>query len=200
MAGSGGFSAAGRSIERLLDAHFVANAALFQRRPRAVLVRSNDFSAAGTAESAIQPPCLSVFFYRAEVNKTMRAAWSGVGSLDGSAYLPVDLHFAIAAWDENAEYELRILGSAMACLETTPILTGPLLHPSGQWRQSEALQIVHEDVPTESLLHLFDSLASDFRLTVPYIARLVRVESRDPVVRPDVATVITGAVPTAHQP
>ncbi len=45
-------------------------------------------------------------------------------------------------WAANAEYEHRILGSAMRCLDTTPIMTGPLLDPTHtpDWGVDEAIQ------------------------------------------------------------
>ena len=39
--------------------------------------------------------------------------------------LPVDLHFLITPWASNAEHELRILGRAMECLESNPVISGP---------------------------------------------------------------------------
>jgi hypothetical protein len=125
----------------------------------------------------------------------MRAAWSAVSSLDGRAHLPVDLHFLLTPWAENAEFEYRILGKAMQCLETTPLLAGPLLHPSSDWAPNESLQLVLEDIPTEAVMRTFDSLPTDFRLSVPYLARIVRLDGRQSRPAPPVATLVTGAVP-----
>jgi Pvc16 N-terminal domain len=200
VAGFKSLAATGLSIQRLLNACFEADQNLFHKRPKAILARSEDFEKAGSNDSNIVRPGLSLFFYRADINKTTRAAWSAVGSLDGIVHLPIDLHFLIAPWDDNAEFELEILGRAMECLETTPILRGPLLHPDGGWATNEAIQVVLEDISQDSVLQTFDSLAAKFRLSVPYVARVLRIESRDPIVRPDVGTVVTGMTPTARQP
>lgn len=199
MAGFKAISAVGLSLERLLNSCFTADKALFHKQPKAVLVRTNDFDPADTS-SVLNPPALSIFPYRVEPNHTMRAAWSGVSSLDGHVHLPLDLHFLITPWDDNCEYELDILGRAMECLESTPILTGPLLHPSGNWAPMEAIQVVLDDVPSDSIFRTFDSLSAHFRLSVPYMARVLHIDGRASTLAPDVTTVVTGKVPSAVGP
>jgi hypothetical protein len=196
MAGFKSISAVGLSVQRLLNSCFEADAEQFDRVPKAVLVRTNDFdiSVAGTV---IVPPALSIFPYRVEANRAMRAAWSSVGSLDGRIHLPLDLHFLITPWAENCEYELDILGRAMECLESTPILSGPLLHPSGLWSAVEGVQVVLDDVPSDSIMRTFDSLSAHFRLSVAYLARVLRIDGRVSTLAPEVATVVTGKVPSA---
>ena len=108
----------------------------------------------------LQPPMLSIFLYRVDFNKAMRAGWSGVGSLDGRSHLPLDLHFLLTAWAANAEFELRILGRAMQCLETYPSLSGPLL-AGPSWATGDSVQVVLEEISTEAVMRTFDSLPYD---------------------------------------
>jgi hypothetical protein len=88
----------------------------------------------------------------------------------------------------------------MDCLETHPILSGPLLHPSGGFAPNESLQLVLEDVPTEAVMRTFDSLPTEYKLSVPYIARVARIDTRDAVVLPTVTTVVRGATPGGPVP
>lgn len=205
MAGFAGMAAVGKSIERLLNAAFEeeqqdANPQRWlvpNKKTKAVLVRTADFEA-DTIGTSIGSPALSIFLYRIDFNKMMRAAWSAVGSQDGLGHLPLDLHFLITAWADNAEFEYRILGKAMQCLETTPILSGPLLFPSlfTNWTPNESIQIVLEEISTEALMRTFDSLPTDYRLSIPYIARITRLDSRQASLDPLVTTAITGLVPS----
>ena len=194
MAGFAGIAAAGKSIERLLNAAFVEEEPIPGQRTRAVLVRTTDFEPTVVGAN-IGSPALSIFLYRVDFNKTMRAAWSAVASQDGRGHLAVDLHLLLSAWADNAEFELRILGRAMQTIETTPMLNGPLLDPMTDWASNESVQLVLEDISTEAVMRTFDSLPTDYRLSVPYIARIVRIDSR--VATPDgiVTTLIVGAVP-----
>jgi len=198
MAGHPSIAAVGRSLERLLTAAF-AESDFGVAGTRAVLARTEDFATANLA-ATIPAPALSIFLYRVDFNKTMRAAWSAVGFHDGRSHLPLDLHYLITPWGENAQDEHAILGKALEFLERNPILTGPLLHPTGTWQPHEAVQIVLEEVSTEAVMRTFDSLPTDYKLSVPYIARVVRLESARARPAPDVVEVTTGAVPDALAP
>jgi hypothetical protein len=194
MAGFEGIAAAGKSIERLLNAAFDAEQPVPGQRTRAVLVRTADFQESEVVTS-IGSPALSIFLYRVDFNKTMRAAWSGVGSQDGRGHLAVDLHLLLTAWAANAEFEHRIIGKTMQAIETTPLLSGPLLDPSADWAPNESLQLILEDITTEAVMRTFDSLPTDYRLSIPYIARIIRIDSL--VATPDlpVTTLVAGSVP-----
>src|SRR5215218_8306568 len=140
-------SAAGKTIERVLNACFAEDEPISDERPtRAVLVRSEDFQRAPGDAAVIPGTAMSIFLYRVEVNKVMRSAWSGVASYDGQIHLPLDLHFLLTAWADNAEWEQQILGRAMQCLETGPNLTGPVLYPTAAWSPGEAIHLTVEDV------------------------------------------------------
>jgi hypothetical protein len=191
-------AATGKSIERVLNACFDAAEPVPGKRSRAVLVQTDDFSAPG-ATAPIVPPAVSIFLYRVEANKTMRAAWSGVGAFDGRAHLPIDLHFLLTAWADNVEHELLVLGRAMQCLEETPILSGPQLHPTAQWAPNESVQVVPQDIDHEALLRIFDSIDESFKLSVGYLARVIRLDGTRVRSEPVVTEVVTGGVPAGAE-
>ena len=199
MAGFAGIAAAGKSIEMLLNAGFEDLQPLDPvppgKKTKAVLVRTIDFDSTKVATS-IGSPALSIFLYRVDFNKAVRAAWSGASGQDGRSHLALDLHYLITPWSENAEDEHKILGRAMQLLESTPILTGPLLHSSGQWEVGESIQVVLEDVSSEAVMRMFDSLPTDYRLSVPYVARVMRLDGTRVSGEGHVITAITGITPT----
>ncbi len=96
MAGFRGVAAVGKSLEGLLNGAFADLQPIGAATPtRAVLVRTDDLDlAAGTL---IVFPALSILLYRVDFNKTMRASWSALGSVDGLSHLPLDLHFLLTA-------------------------------------------------------------------------------------------------------
>ena len=193
MAQHQAIAATAQSIERFLSFCFEADEPVSGRTTRAVLVRTEDLRSEDNT-GAIVPPTLSIFLYRVDVNRTMRAAWSAVASHDGRVHLPLDLHFLVTPWADNATHEHLILGRAMQCLEVTPILAGPLLDPLAGWRPHEAVQVCHENLTTEDLMRTFDSLPVDYRLSAPYVARVVRVDGPG-AIAPDVTEAIARAAP-----
>lgn len=198
MADFSAIASVSKSIERFLSACFVdplVPPPVPNAVTRAVLARTEDFRDGGAGQ--ITPPCLSILLYRIDSNKVMRAAWSAVGSQDGVGHLPLDLHYMLTPWARDPELEHRIIGRAMQCIETTPVLSGPLLTPGGGWAPNEGVQLLLEDVPTEWVMRTFDSLPTDFKLSVPYVARITRIDSRQVFRAPDATTVVVGVVPEA---
>ena len=194
-------AAAGLSITTMLDRRlnsaWTADHDLFRRRPKAQLVRTEQFSRNPGVVNAIDDGTVSVFCYRADINKTMRPPYSSVSATSGRVHVPVDLRFLFTAWESDAEAELRLIGFTLLTLEANPILTGPLLHPAGRWSPGETIELVNEDLITEDVLRTFETLGTDFRLSISYIARVVRLDLDADTLAPDVVTAIAGSTPSA---
>jgi hypothetical protein len=188
-------AAAARSVERLLNLAFDEDEPVPEQQTKAVLIRTDDFDSEGVG--VITPPALSIFVYRIDFNRTLRSAWSAVGSQEGRAHLPLDVYFLITPWAENADFELRILGRAMAALDANPILSGPLLDPLGGWQPGEAMQVCLADLTTEDLMRTFDSLPVDYQLSVLYVTRVITMTERTATPDPAVTTLAVGSRPEA---
>jgi hypothetical protein len=193
MANIHGIASAGESLVRYLNLCFARQQPVPTATTNAVLVRTEDFDTVNSA--VIVAPALSVYLYRVDYNKTMRAAWAGVASQDGRSHLPLDLHFLLTPWAENANYEYRILGRVLECLEDTPILSGPLLDSLGNWSTQDALQICLESLSTEDVMRTFDSLPLDYKLSIPYVVRIVRIDGRLDTSDAPVTTLVTAGKP-----
>ena len=141
-----------------------------------VLARTEDLDVSDNP--VITPPCLSIFLYRVDFNSATRAAWSSVGQAKGRGFLPLECHFLMIPWGTSAEQEYRILGRTLQCLEDTPILTGPLLDPVTNWNAGDSVQVCLEDLSTEDLMRIFDSLPLDYKLCTPYMAKVLLLEGR----------------------
>ena len=193
MAGFRSVSAVGKSLERVLNAAFQADQPISNAlTTTALLARTEDLK--DDPSTTIPPRAVTIFLYRVDFNKTMRAAWSAVGSIDGRGHLPVDLHFLLTAWAPNAEHEHLIIGRTLQALESTPILSGPLLYPA-DWAPNDAVQLVLEEISTEAVMRTFDSLPVDYKLSIPYIARVVRIDSKQAVTAPTTVTTAVGIKP-----
>jgi hypothetical protein len=178
MAGHQALAAVGRSIVALLNRRF-AEELPAGRRPTAVMAGTVDFDEVNSRPNAvIRYPAVSVYCYRLSVDRETRPGWSAVASFDGIPRIPLRMHLLVSAWDQFVESELEWLGLAAAVLESDSILTGPLLHPSGDWTPGEAIQIVHDDLALDSMSEAFQALTTDYRLCLTYVARVVRINGR----------------------
>uniref|UniRef100_UPI003F4912C3 DUF4255 domain-containing protein n=1 Tax=Cupriavidus yeoncheonensis TaxID=1462994 RepID=UPI003F4912C3 len=196
MAGFTGVAAVGTSMERLLSLAFSERQPVPGKVSKASLIRTEDLADDALIKNLIGDLGLTILLYRIDFNKTMRAAWSAVGNADGNGYLPLDLHYLLTPWADNAEHQHMIIGRAMQVLERTPVLSGPMLYSPSlplpayatepQASTADSVQILLEEISTEALMRTFDSLPSDYRLSIPYIARVVRVDTLETTVTPPV--------------
>lgn len=196
MAGFTGIAAVGTSIERLLSHAFVERQPVPGKTSKAALIRTEDLAKDTLIENLIGKLGVTILLYRVDFNKTMRAAWSAVGNADGRGYLALDLHYLLTPWADNAEHQHMIIGRVMQALERTPMLHGPTLYSPSlplpayasepQAATTDTVQILLEEISTEALMRTFDSLPSDYRLSVPYVARVVRIDTLETAVAPPV--------------
>ena len=185
MAGHRALAAAGRSIVDLLNRR-IGERLPAPPRPTAVLAGTADFDAVNSSPTAvIQFPAISVYCYKVSVDPETRPGLSAVAAADGIPRIPLRMHLMISAWDTVVESELEWLGLAAQILEGESILAGPLLHPSGDWQPGDLVQVVTDDVALEPMSEAFQALTTDYRLSLPYIARVICIEGRrDPVAEP----------------
>ncbi|MFT4936999.1 MAG: hypothetical protein ACI88A_000008 [Paraglaciecola sp.] len=141
-----------------------------------VLARTEDLNLQDNP--LITPPCLSIFLYRVDFNSITRASWSAVAHAKGRAYLPLEFHFLMIPWGTTADQKYRILGRTLQCFEDNPILSGPLLDPVTNWAANDSIQMCMEDLSTEDLMRIFDSLPVDYKLCTPYMAKVLVMQGR----------------------
>lgn len=194
MGGYTSIAAVGKSLERLLAQAFAERQPVPGKTTKAVLIRTEDL-ADDLAKDRIGDHALSILLYRVDFNKAMRATWSAVGHGDGKGHLALDLHYLLTPWADNAEHQHMIVGRTMQTLEQTPVLSGPLLCTPAlppayadepATAATDSVQLVLEEISTEALMRTFDSLPSDYRLSVPYVARVVRIDTRGELLQPPV--------------
>jgi hypothetical protein len=59
----------------------------------------------------------------------------------------------------------------------------------GGWNAGDSVQIVTDDLALDSMSETFQALSTDFRLTLPYIARVICIDGRVESLAEPVATV-----------
>ncbi|MCA9932359.1 MAG: DUF4255 domain-containing protein [Anaerolineales bacterium] len=125
---------------------------------------------------------VSLFLYRILPNTILRTPPGRlVNGQRQRIQLPVDLHFMLTAWGKDASMQTQIMAWVMRVMADYPILpfglleattTVPVFHPN------EIVEISPADVSTEELLQLWENLTpNNYHLSVPYVARNIRLES-----------------------
>jgi hypothetical protein len=177
----------GRSLLTLLEEEFKV---VPTGGPTPVLVRASDFDDVDGTGPVITYPSVAVYCYRLTVDRDTRPGWSAVAHTDGIPRIPLRMHLLISAWDTDVELELRWLGLTASILETHSILTGPRLDPIGEWDDGDAVQVVADDIPLESLSEAFQAFTTRFRCALFYVARVIVLDGTE---QPSVERVTTVA-------
>lgn len=132
---------------------------------------------------------LSLFLYRVTVNEHLRNA--RVSPAPNREYVPLslDLHYLLTVWADNALAEHSILAWAMRELYQHPVLDLSSLTPEAGWDSADVIQMIPAELSNEDLMRVWDALEPPYRLSVSYIARMVRIDPEEaPEYRPVVAT------------
>jgi Pvc16 N-terminal domain len=130
---------------------------------------------------------LSIYAYRVVINTSRRNMPPRTGP-DGRRYLaplPLDLHFLLSPWAKTAVRQLRMLGWAMRELQNVTILPAGLLNHYGPehdtFRPDEAVELICEPLSLQDMSYVIEPLKSLQPLSVPYVARMVLIESSIPL-------------------
>ena len=127
------------------------------------------------------PQGVSLYLYRVIPNGTVRTpAGRHVNGKRQFVQLPVNLHFMLTAWANDASLQNLILGWAMRTLADNPIMPHGILEAAmaGVFRPNETVEIIPSDMSTEDLMRIWENIATtSYELSVPYTARIIRLES-----------------------
>jgi Pvc16 N-terminal domain len=126
---------------------------------------------------------VSLFLYRIYPNGTLRNQRGRPGP-EGQQYrnqLPLDMHFILTAWAQDPSLQHLIAGWMMRMIEDTPILPPGLLNQNfpDLFTADEGVVITPAELSTEELLRMWEVIIENsYQISVPYVARYVKVESQ----------------------
>jgi hypothetical protein len=175
MADFRAISAVSEAVIALLRANYLAAPQAFNNELEFQIYLAKDFSQPMTAG-------VSLFLYRIYPNGTHRNPRGRPGP-QGEQFrnqLPLDLHFILTAWAQDASLQHLIAGWMMRMLEDTPNLPPGLLNQnfSDLFRPDEGVVVSPAELSTEELLRMWEVIVNNaYQISVPYVARYVKIES-----------------------
>jgi hypothetical protein len=137
-----------------------------------------------------------IFLYRASINHHLRNVGRAATPDMRPVPLSVDLHYLFTFWAGTSDNEQLALAWTMRQLHEMPMLDGSTLSREAAWTPDDLIQLIPEEISAEDMMRIWDTLEPRYRLSLSYIARVVRInpdEIRDE--RPVVATRFDFAVP-----
>lgn len=179
------------AIVELLKAVYTAQPAGLPATMAFNVFVADDFKAVDSATNG-----LSLFLYRVYVNANQRAS-QGRDPATGKTTrppLPLELHFFLTTWAKTASVQHNMLGWMMRTLEDFPKMSASFLNEKGRgtFGLDEEVEIAVGQLTNEELMRIWEDLQVPYQLSIPYMARIVRIDSTveigtdgPPVVRRD---------------
>jgi hypothetical protein len=141
---------------------------------------------------------LSFYLYRVIINEHLRNRSPSHLPRESRPPLSVDLHFLLSIWTDSAVAEHTICAWVMQQLHRHPILDRSSLSSDGGWGVDDVVHLLPSELSNEDLMRIWDTLAPNYRLSVSYIARVIRIDAEDtgvglPVVATRYQYAVTGS-------
>jgi Pvc16 N-terminal domain len=90
--------------------------------------------------------------------------------------LSITLHYLFTFWSNSAEVEHLVLAWTMMELQATSLLDATILSREARWSAEDVVQLIPEELSNEDMMRIWDTLRPDYRLSLGYVARVVRIE------------------------
>jgi len=122
-------------------------------------------------EETIVDPTVTLYLHRITVNNHLRNTRAGppVGPLG------LDLHFLLTVWSNDAEKEHVLMAWAMRQLHYHAFLDLSSLSAEAQWAADEVVNIFAAELSPEEMARIWEASHRGYRLSYPFIARVVRL-------------------------
>jgi len=132
---------------------------------------------------------LSLYLYRVTVNEHARNVRRVSDPARENLPLAVDLHYLLTVWSKSAFTEHVVMAWAMRQLHQHPVFDASSLTTEAAWGAGDFVQVIPAELTNEDIMRIWDALDPGYRLSVSYIARVVRIDTDpDPVALPVVAS------------
>lgn len=119
---------------------------------------------------------VTLYLYRITVDEHLRSEPMAYKPHDQALPLSVDLHYLLSVWSESALVEHTIIAWVMSQLDQHCVLDKATLSSDGGWFDEDLVQIIPVELSNEDLMRIWDALAPNYRLSVSYKARVVRID------------------------
>jgi hypothetical protein len=141
-----------------------------------------------TPSEGIKDTSVTLYLHRITIDNHLRKTRGGpaVGPLG------LDLHFLLTVWSDKHDAELTLMGWAMRQLHFHAFLDASSLSVDANWAADDVVSLFPAEITTEEMARIWEASQRGYRLSYPFIARVVRLGiDQSPIGEPVVATRFT---------
>lgn len=163
--------AVAEAVRRLLEQSWQSQPGGLQ--PRFEVYHRTDFDAPMTTG-------ISIFVYQVAIDTVQRTL--PPPAANRRRPLPLCISLMLTAWASTAPTEHSLLGWAMRAIDDNPVLSSGFLNAAfpGVFRPEETVELVAAHLSNDEVFQLWQAMPIHLQLSMPYQARVVRIDSDDP--------------------
>lgn len=136
-------------------------------------------SSAELAEADDMETAVTLYLYRVAVDEHTRNIAPPNRAHDRPMPLSVALYFLVIVWADDALAEQTLTAWVMSQLNQHPILDQSNLSAAGGWAREDVVHFLPFELSNEDLMRIWDALTPSYRLSIPYVARVVRIDPEE---------------------
>lgn len=141
------------------------------------VVSSSDLSREDSAgDTTTGADRVAIYLYRASIDPHLRTAGRALSPDMNPVPLSLNLHLLFSLWSTNASRDHLVLAWLMRELHLHPVLDAAALSSEAAWGADEIVHLIPSELSNEDMMRLWDALTPSYRLSVSYIARVVRID------------------------
>ena len=149
-------------------------------------------SSAELADAEDMETAVTLYLYRVAVDEHSRNLAPARQPQHRPMPLSLALYFIIIVWADDALAEQTLTAWVMSQLNQHPILDRSNLSQAGGWAREDVVHFLPFELSTEDVMRIWDAVTPSYRLSLPYVARVVRID-------PDEAEAGLPVVATRHR-
>jgi hypothetical protein len=119
---------------------------------------------------------VTLYLYRLDIDKHARNNPHPDYLKSNPKPLYLCLYYMFIIWADTPLVENTIATWIMAQMHQHPVLDRSILSASGGWQPDEQVLIVPVEMSNEDLMRMWEAMTPSYRLSLPYIARVVRID------------------------
>lgn len=135
------------------------------------LISSGEFK-----ETEEMGTAVTLYLYRLDVDQHTRNTPQPQRPRAVPLPLSLCLYYLFIVWADDPLAENTIAVWVMSQIHQHPVLDKSKLSGTGNWRPEEQIYVVPVEMTNEDLMRLWDAMAPSYHLSLPYLARVVRID------------------------
>jgi len=135
------------------------------------LISSGELEASSDMGTAV-----TLYLYRLDIDKHGRTNSPAHHLPRNRNPLSLCLYYIFIIWADSPLVENTIATWVMWQMHQHPVLDRSILSSSGGWLPEDQVLIVPVDMSNEDLMRMWEAITPSYRLSLPYIARVVQID------------------------